>query len=111
MFGNNLFTPGGTRRIQLADARREMLDVFLVKFSAVHRFPFLAPGAQIRISQAFQFGAPEGGFFHQQTLALVSFAGAAPFQHHCRQNGVSRRAASKGGITGCDEYFHVHFES
>jgi len=51
---------------------------------------------QISIIQAFLFGTLEGGFFHQQALALVTFAGAALLQHHCRQNGVFCRTAGEG---------------
>ena len=83
MYGNDLFAPSGTIGKQLAYSRRETLRIFLINFRAAFSLALTSTGAHIGIVQTLLLGALECGLFHQQTLAFIMLAGAAPFQDDC----------------------------
>lgn len=75
-------------------ARREPLNVFPVQLSAAFGLTFISAGADILIGEAFLFRALERGLFDQNSLPLVAFAGAAPFQDNAKSNKPASGAAA-----------------
>jgi hypothetical protein len=86
-------------REHIADALRELGDVFGI----VHLTPFSLPlpsqSTSLGVGQALLFGPLERGFFDQHTLALVSPAGTAEAHNHSMQRRVPFGASRQRGIS------------
>ena len=103
MLGN---LPGAFRRAareHLADAARELLQVAQVELVSSGCFAFLPAQSDLRIGEALFLGAPQRVLLHEESLPLVAFARAAPFQYNRSKRGVPARAACQCRLAGGEE--------
>ena len=63
-----------------------------------------APSARILVGQALRLGLLQGGFLHENPLALVALARAAEADHHGRQAACLLGPPAQGGVAGGQEH-------
>src|SRR5712664_4346687 len=100
MLGDLLLSTSHESRKGFADPGGEPIDKGFVEFCPPFGFTFSAPGSQISVSETLVFRQLERPLFDQQPLPLVSLAGPAPFQDHCRQKRMLARASRQRRIAG-----------
>jgi hypothetical protein len=85
-------------REQIVDPLHEPCHELGVDLSTAFRLALSASGPRLSVIQALGLGALERLFLDEQSLPLVSFACATPFQHHGDQRGVLARASRERRI-------------
>jgi len=103
VLGDGVLRTGGTARKQLTHPVRKLLHVLAVDARAPLRLPFSTTFARIIIGQALCFGPRQSRFLDQNTLSLVTVAGAAPLEDDSGQRRVLSGTARQRGIPGCQE--------
>ena len=79
---------GRAARKQFTHALRKTLDVLSVEIRAPLRLALSMTCARVTIGQALRFGPRKSRFLDQNTLSLVTVAGAAPLEDNSGQRGL-----------------------
>lgn len=94
---------GRAARKQFTHSLRKTLDVLSVEIRAPLRLARSMTCARVTIGQALRFGPRKSRFLDQNTLSLVTVAGAAPLEDNSGQRGVLSGPTRQRGVPGWQE--------
>jgi hypothetical protein len=103
MLGDVLLAACRAPRKQRSNAFSEASHELLIQLCTTLGLTLAPPGAGFPIRQALRLCAFEGGWLHQQALALIALPRPAPFEHDGRERGESMCASRDRRVSRGEE--------
>ena len=93
----------GASGIEIANVSGKLATIMEVDSCLPLSSPLAGARSHVAVAQTLLFGASQGSFINQDTLPLVSIAGATKSNHHSTKRGIAARSSRQGSIAARQE--------